>query len=141
MSVPGRLGLDTGAVAKYTGFSADTISAGWHHLVVRSSVGQSQFYLDSTLVGTVSDHINLEVSSVGNGNVGGFKFSPKMDDFRVYGRTLSVNEIISLYGNGDEILGYILIMISLQHLTIFQSLFLLRIQSYTGHSMSSQEPK
>ena len=24
-----------------------------------------------------------------------------MDDFRVYGRTLSVNEIISLYGNGD----------------------------------------
>ena len=101
LSVPGRLGLDTGAVAKYTGFSADTISAGWHHLVVRSSVGQSQFYLDSTLVGTVSDHINLEVSSVGNGNVGGFKFSPKMDDFRVYGRTLSVNEIISLYGNGD----------------------------------------
>ena len=77
LSAPGRLGLDTGAVAKYTGFSADAISAGWHHLVVRSSVGQTQFYLDSTLVGTVSDHINLEVNSVGNGNVGGFKFSLK----------------------------------------------------------------
>ena len=70
--------------------------------------------------------------------MGGFKFSPKMDDFRVYGRTLSVNEIISLYGNGDGDFGVHPYYDFLPHLTIFQSLFLLRIQSYTGHSMNSE---
>ena len=50
-------------------------------------------------VGTISYHIDLDISSVGNSNFGGMKFAPKMDDFRVYDRSLSEEEISSLYGD------------------------------------------
>ena len=65
-----------------------------------SRVGQTKFFIDGVEVGSISDHINLEVSSVGNSVNGGMKFSSKMDDFRVYDRSLADDEIIS-YGNGD----------------------------------------
>ena len=44
------------------------------------------------------------------------KFASKMDDFRVYNRTLSSYEVSVLYGNGDGDFGYILIVIFLHPL-------------------------
>ena len=88
---PGRLGLNPGGTApdKFTTYSANTLSAGWHHLVVKSSVGNTAFFIDGVEVDDIPDHFNLEVSStVGNSFVGGYKFAPKMDDFRVYDRVL-----------------------------------------------------
>ena len=88
---PGRLGINPGGTApdKFTSYSANTLSSGWHHLVVKSSVGKTVFFIDGVEVDDIPDHFNLEVSSVGNSFVGGFKFAPKMDYFLVYDRSLS----------------------------------------------------
>ena len=49
LSAPGRLGLDTGQSLSIQVFLQMLLVQGYH-LVVRSSVGQTQFYLDSNLL-------------------------------------------------------------------------------------------
>ena len=44
---------------------------------------------------------SLGIRTIGNILGGGSRFSPAIDDFRVYNRTLSNSEITSLYGNGE----------------------------------------
>ena len=44
---------------------------------LKSSVGNTAFFIDGVEVDDIPDHFNLEVSSVGNSFVGGYKFAPK----------------------------------------------------------------
>ena len=95
------LGLFDGTLEKLTPYDASTLSAGWHQIAVSSSVGQTRFFIDGTLVGQVSDNVILEIQTVGNLIGGNGKFSSKLDDFRVYDRTFSSAEVQTLYGNGN----------------------------------------
>ena len=96
-----RLGLFDGTSDNYISFNASTLASGWHHIVVSSSVGQTKFFMDGNQVGSISDNIILEIETIGN-TIGGYsRFSPKLDDFRVYERTLSSTDVQTLYGNGD----------------------------------------
>ena len=93
------LGIYDGA-DNLTSFDVNSLSAGWHHLAVSSQVGITRFYVDGSMVGSVNDHMLLEIETVGNAH-GNSKFSSKLDDFRVYDRTFSAYEVSVLYGNGD----------------------------------------
>ena len=94
-------GAGAGGLEKLTSYDASILSAGWHHLAVSSSVGQTRFFIDGNNVGLVTDNIILEIETVGNLIAGNGKFSSKLDDFRVYDRTFSSAEVQTLYGNGD----------------------------------------
>ena len=59
------LGLFNGG-EKLTTYDAGTLPAGWHQLAVTSSVGQTRFFIDGTLVGQVPDNVILEIQTVGN---------------------------------------------------------------------------
>ena len=45
-------------------FSANTLLYGWRHLVVRSSVGQTEFYIDGAYQDEVNAHINLDIGTL-----------------------------------------------------------------------------
>ena len=63
------LGLFNGG-EKLTTYDAGTLPAGWHQIAVSSSVGQTRFFIDGTLVGQVPDNVILEIQTVGNNLVG-----------------------------------------------------------------------
>ena len=99
---PQRLSLDRGIEnRRYSDFLLNTLGPGWRNLVIRSSVGKTEFYIDGAYQDEVNAHINLDIGTIGNTPFGGNRFAPKMDDFRVYDRSLSASEIETLYGGGN----------------------------------------
>jgi len=81
-----------------TGYSVQALSRGWHHLAVTGSGGQTKFYVDGTLVGTVSNYQPVDdlyfVGSMGSQPFG------KIDEFAVYNTALSPARILAHYNAG-----------------------------------------
>ena len=105
-----------------------TISSGqWYNLVITNDISGRKMFLNGTLIGTNSNYINntytlyrdlsIGVIVSGNGyapytdgNIGWF--NGKIDDIRIYNRSLSSTEVLTLYNgssftyiprNGDNI--------------------------------------
>ena len=86
-----------------TGYGANNLASGWHHLVARGTGSQTSFWVNGNAVGTVNANVASPVEAIGNLTGGFGRFSNKIDDFRVYDRALGTSEIRDLYGlgNGD----------------------------------------
>ena len=94
---------DSGSDYLDTDYSINTLVDGWHNLIVVSDEGDGEidFYLDGQNVGKVAKSPQLFVQSIGNLIEAPGKFADKIDDFRIYNRTLAVSEVAELYGNGN----------------------------------------
>ena len=86
---------------KFVDFGATDLAAGWHHLVARGEGGTTSFWIDGTSVGSVNANVASPVEVIGNLPGGFGRFADKIDDFRIYNRSLSVTEIDILYGGGN----------------------------------------
>ena len=84
-----------------TGYFSTSLITGWNHLVVASSSSGTKFYVNGLSVSDLSQSINLRIETIGNLIGGNGKFATKMDDFRVYDRTLTQIDVSNLYGNGS----------------------------------------
>ena len=75
----------------------------WHLVTLTSALNQFIVYIDGVEVTryTGSSAGSLGIISLGNLSSNDGRFAPAMDDFRVYNRTLSPEEVLTLYGNGD----------------------------------------
>jgi hypothetical protein len=69
----------------------------WQHLVATFDGSKTSFYIDGNLLGSVQKSPGLDIKSVGNYWGGNQHFAEYLDDFRVYSKVLSGNEISSLY--------------------------------------------
>ncbi len=68
-----------------TGVSLNGISADWHSLVVVGQNGQTDFYLDNTLLGSASYQSTGEIDTVGNNSHGNDQaFAENLNNFRIY---------------------------------------------------------
>jgi len=65
-----------------SGFAVNTLSNGWHYLVVAATGSTSTFYVDGIQVGTVPFKSAAEISYLGNYQGGGQQFG-KTDEFRI----------------------------------------------------------
>ena len=95
-----ELGVFDGAFSS-TGYGASSLVNGWHHLVARGNGGQTSFWINGISVGTVNANVASPVDTIGNLTGGFGRFTDKIDDFRIYGRSLSDSEITDLYGSGN----------------------------------------
>ena len=84
-----------------SGFFGNTLANGWRHLVAVGSVNKTIFYVDGINVGESSLIAGTQVEVIGNTLGGSERFADKIDEFRIYSRSLSAFEISELYGNGD----------------------------------------
>ena len=84
-----------------TTFGATSLSVGWHHLVAIGNGGQTSFWVDGVAVGSVDANVASVVEVIGNHTGGLGRFSDKIDDFRIYSRTLGVSEVDELFGGGN----------------------------------------
>ena len=84
-----------------SGFFGNTLANGWRHLVAVGSVNKTIFYVDGIEVGESSLIAGSQVEVIGNTLAGSERFADKLDEFRIYSRSLSAFEISELYGNGD----------------------------------------
>ena len=81
----------------------ETSQNSWQHLAATFDGSSTTFYLDGSNAGTVNDSAGNNIFAVGNYQGGNQRFAEYIDDFRVYGITLSEEEVSSIYnsGNGD----------------------------------------
>ncbi|MDA7699570.1 LamG domain-containing protein, partial [bacterium] len=96
-----ELGLFDGTLERLTSSNLKILNNGWHQIAVTSETGNTKFYIDGAFVGNVTPSVTFKASTIGNFVAGGASFAGKLDDFRVYDRTLSSAEISTLYGGGN----------------------------------------
>ena len=86
-----------------TSLSGTQESPEWHQLALTSYTGGYSLYIDGEekYKETLSSGGSLGIRTIGNILAGGSRFSPAIDDFRVYDRTLSPQEVQTIYGNGE----------------------------------------
>ena len=84
-----------------TGYGANNLPTGWHHLAARGSGAQTSFWVDGIAVGTVNANVASAVDTIGNLSGGFGRFADKIDDFRIYDRALGASEIVELFGSGN----------------------------------------
>jgi hypothetical protein len=83
--------------------TAGTLSTGWHHVAMISEPNNLSLYLDSRLVGTMTAEYTLSDLGVTTENWIGKPewpndsyFSGSLDDFRIYNRVLTQEEIVNV---------------------------------------------
>ena len=102
-----RLGsfISSGGGFKDSGYDLhpETSQNSWQHLAATFDGSSTTFYLNGSNAGTVNDSAGNNIFAVGNYQGGNQRFAEYIDDFRVYGITLSEEEVSSIYnsGNGD----------------------------------------
>jgi len=88
----------------FVGAAADELRGQWRHwTLVRNTVtGEKYAYMDGVLYGTAlpsADPIaGVEQFFIGAGNGGGSPYKGMIDDFKIYNRALSSEEVLSLAG-------------------------------------------
>ncbi|MFW6172935.1 MAG: LamG domain-containing protein, partial [Elusimicrobiota bacterium] len=89
-------------------FSGYTINTGeWYHVVVtvKDSSDETKFYVNGNLESTKSDSVSLDpnnaILQIGEG-YGNAPWDGKIDDVRIYNRTLSATEIQNLYNSTND---------------------------------------
>ena len=96
-----HLGTIVGGAFSSSGYAVAS-GAGWHHVAVVGAGGKTNFYIDGSLVGSeVNAQSTSDVKYIGNASDGN---SPVglIDEFSVYGRNFSANEISKLAGKTSE---------------------------------------
>ena len=73
----------------------------WQHLVATFDGSRTKFYIDGSYVGQLDASEGNNIYAIGNYQGGGQRFSEYLDDFRVYGVTLSAADITNIYGRGN----------------------------------------
>lgn len=85
----------------YHSFSNQPNDNSWHHIVIvlDANTSTGSYYLDGSYVSN-SDYTGVDIGGmtmVGSSYYGGFQFKGLIDDFRIYNRALTANEIKQLY--------------------------------------------
>ena len=98
-----RLGLFTGAFRDggsflYPGNGDPT----WHQITAVADGNSTTFYLDGVMVGSTPFVASPNVQSIGNFWGGGQPFAQRLDDFALFTRALSAEEVASYY-RGDRL--------------------------------------
>ena len=93
----GSLGAyDNGGTGfRSSGYNVNGLT-GWHHITAVASGSSTKFFVDGTYVGTSPFKSNSQISYIGNYQGGGQNIGT-IDEFRVYLRALSDNEVKALY--------------------------------------------
>ena len=73
----------------------------WQHLVATFDGSRTKFYIDGSYVGQVEASEGDNIYAIGNYQGGSQRFAEYLDDFRVYGVTLSAGDITNIYGRGN----------------------------------------
>src|ERR1051325_7987244 len=87
-----------------TGYNTNSLSANWHNITTVSTAGQTKFYVDGTFVGAASIQVTQPIVAVGNDSYYQYRPIGSLDEFAVFNRALSTQEIaqmssIKLSGN------------------------------------------
>ncbi|NQU79459.1 LamG domain-containing protein, partial [Candidatus Woesearchaeota archaeon] len=81
----------------------------WYHVVGTYDGSTAKIYVNGTLAGTDSTGCTpisyvATPTVIGKGAAGDYTFDGRIDDFRIYNRTLGPDQILSLYENGQDII-------------------------------------
>ena len=99
-----RLGLYSGGFKD----SGATLAVGgdWRHLVSVGTGGDTLFYVDGALAGTVVGTQSTDaIDSIGNKPSGGMRFADYIDEAAIWTRALSAAEILNIYNLQTGVLG------------------------------------
>jgi hypothetical protein len=80
--------------------SPSASASSWQHLVATFDGSRTKFYIDGSYVGQLAASFGGNIEYIGN-DTGGNRFADYLDDFRVYGVTLSAADITDIYGRGN----------------------------------------
>ncbi len=85
-----------------TSGAVNLFDGNWHHIVTTYNGTTQSLYIDNVLISStnVSGSITTNSNAIRIGDSGGVPFKGKMDDVRVYNRSLNTNEISQLYSSG-----------------------------------------
>ena len=99
-----RLGVFThdhgGFIDSGYNLSPSASTSSWQHIAASFNGSNTQIYIDGNLVGTSQSSPGNNVYAIGNYQGGGQRFAKYIDDFRVYGVSLSASEVSQIYSNG-----------------------------------------
>ena len=73
----------------------------WQHIAASFNGSNTKIYVDGNFVGTSQSSPGNNVYAIGNYQGGSQRFAKYLDDFRVYGVTLSANEVSQIFSNGQ----------------------------------------
>jgi len=96
-----RSGLRTAAGVSYLSSNSVLPLNSWHHFAVTYRSGQRAVYLDGVpngsniLTGDLA--VSIYTTTIGSNGAGGQFFQGRLDDVRIYNRSLSAVEILSLF--------------------------------------------
>jgi formylglycine-generating enzyme len=98
-----ELGIYVSGVTGFrgAGYGGISLGAGWHHLVALGMGSETIFYVDGVEVGRSDHKVTSAIDTIGNISAAWERFADKIDEFRVYDRSLSASEIAILYGGGS----------------------------------------
>jgi hypothetical protein len=80
--------------------SPSASASSWQHIVATFDGSRTKFYIDGSYVGQLAASFGGNIEHIGN-DTGGNRFADYLDDFRVYGVTLSAADITNIYGRGN----------------------------------------
>jgi hypothetical protein len=96
-----ELGTHTGWVGSGYNLTPEASDNAWQHLVATFDGSRTKFYIDGSYVGQLDASMGNNIYAVGNHSGGQQRFAEYLDDFRVYGVTLSAADITNIYGRGN----------------------------------------
>ena len=96
-----ELGTHSGWVSSGYNLAASASASTWQHLVATFDGSRTKFYIDGSYVGQLDASEGNNIYAIGNYQGGNQRFSEYLDDFRVYGVTLSAADITNIYGSGN----------------------------------------
>lgn len=92
-------GVDLPSGFQASGFDLPAGDKTWHHIAAVGTggdEGKTDYYLDGVLVGTADQGSSGNIYAIGNFQNGGQAFAQALDEFAVFGRALSPEQIASL---------------------------------------------
>ena len=96
-----ELGTHSNWVGSGYNLSPNASSTTWQHLVATFDGSKTRFYIDGSYVSQLSASEGNNIYAIGNYQGGSQRFAEYLDDFRVYGVTLTASEVTSIYGKGN----------------------------------------
>ncbi|WP_407680167.1 LamG-like jellyroll fold domain-containing protein, partial [Candidatus Chordibacter forsetii] len=96
-----ELGTHTNWVGSGYNLVPSASASTWQHLVATFDGSRTKFYIDGSYVGQLDASEGDNIYAIGNYQGGSQRFAEYLDDFRVYGVTLSAGDITNIYGRGN----------------------------------------
>ena len=96
-----ELGTHTNWVGSGYNLVPSASASTWQHLVATFDGSRTKFYIDGSYVGQLEASEGDNIYAIGNYQGGNQRFAEYLDDFRVYGVTLSAADITNIYGSGN----------------------------------------